>query len=218
MDAKLHLGHLGLIKPEVDLIRTILRTSSRLNNSWQLVDSGECDAILAYNAEKSLVPFVLKQNTQLIMIKRRGEAFSGYAFYKPFRADELIDTLILIQSNFSARQPANTVADETPFVSDQQTIYSLKKWPPASLLSRHKNYTLLSVYLSRGTKTLRDLVTLSGHSENFCMQFLSLLEQHQLLNSETSRPNMIHERALESAPKKNFFSLLRARLGLNRTQ
>jgi hypothetical protein len=221
MDAKLHLGYQGLIKPEIDLIETILRTSSRLNGRWTLVTSGECDAILTYNAEKDFHPLVLKQNSQVIMIKRRGEVFSGHAFFKPFRADELIDTLILIESNDQpVNQPTKTVA-----TNQQHTIYRLKKWPPAELLSLHKNYMLLAVYLSRGTKTLKDLMTLSGHSENFCMQFILLMNQNKLLESESSRPDIAHTvvhahvsaHVVEPAPRKNFLSLLRDRLGLGKS-
>lgn len=216
MDAKLHLGYLGLIRPEIDLIETILRTSSRLDGRWVLATSGECDAILTYDADKDFSPLLLKQSAQVIMIKRRGESFSGHAFYKPFRADELIDTLILIESNDKpVEQPNSTSATS---VHNQQTIYRLKKWPPAELLSLHKNYMLLAVYLSRGTKTLKDLMTLSGHSENFCMQFILLMNKNKLLECESSRPDIAHNHAhaTEPAPKKNFLSLLRDRLGLGK--
>lgn len=213
MDVKLHLGYMGLIKPEVDLITTILRTSSRLDNRWVLVDSGECDAIVTYSAEKDFSPLILKPEAQVIMIKRRGESFSGHAFYKPFRADELIDTLILIESD----EQAASVSSSDQAAGNQHTIYRLKKWPPAELLSLHKNYMLLAVYLSRGTKTLRDLVTLSGHNENFCMQFISLMRKNNLLDTEASRPAVAHVSTIESAPKKNFFSMLRDRLGLQKS-
>lgn len=213
MDVKLHLRYMGLIKPEIDLISTILRTSSRLENRWILVEEGECDAILTYNAAKDFSPLMLKPLGQVIMIKRRGEAFSGHAFYKPFRADELIDTLILIEAN---EHPEAHPVKETAIHT--QTIFRLKKWPPADLLAQDKHYMLLAVYLSRGTKTLQDLMTLSGHSENFCMQFLLLMNQHQLLLSEASRPKISTTPAPEVvAPKKNFFSLLRDRLGLRRS-
>lgn len=211
MGVKLHLGYMGLIKPEIDLIGTILRTSSRLEGRWVLVEEGECDAILTYNATKDFSPLILKSQGQVIMIKRRGEAFSGHAFYKPFRADELIDTLILIEADeYPETHPVKESATiHTP------TIFRLKKWPPAELLAQDKHYMLLAVYLSRGTKTLQDLVTLSGHSENFCMQFLLLMNQYQLLISEASRPKIATTPSQDVvAPKKNFFSLLRDRLGL----
>lgn len=214
MATKLNLGYFGLIKPEVDLIRTILRTSSRLEGGWNLVDSGECDAILIYNAEKSFAPFILKPSTQLIMIKRRGDTFSGHVFFKPFRADELVDTLLFIQSNSEPVAPAS--ADQP---SGQQKTYRLKKWPPADLLALHKNYMLLAVYLSRGSKTVPDLVTLSGHNESFCMQFLSELEGKNLLQSEMLIPTRhAFTVAIESQPaiKKNFFAQLRDRLGLGK--
>ena len=214
MATKLNLGYFGLIKPEVDLIRTILRTSSRLEGSWTLVDSGECDAILIYNAEKSFAPFIVKPSTQLIMIKRRGDTFSGHVFFKPFRADELVDTLLFIQSNSEPSAPLTT--DQT---TGQQKTYRLKKWPPAELLALHKNYMLLAVYLSRGSKTIPDLVTLSGHNESFCMQFLAELESKKLLQSEMLIPTRhALSVAIESQPavKKNFFAQLRSRLGLGK--
>jgi len=214
MTTKLNLGYFGLIKPEVDLIRTILRTSSRLDGGWNLVDSGECDAILIYNAEKSFAPFIVKPSTQLIMIKRRGDTFSGHVFFKPFRADELVDTLLFIQSNSEPSAPLAT--DQT---ASQQKTYRLKKWPPAELLALHKNYMLLAVYLSRGSKTIPDLVTLSGHNESFCMQFLAELESKKLLQSEMLIPTRhALSVAIESQPavKKNFFAQLRSRLGLGK--
>lgn len=215
MTTKLNLGYFGLIKPEVDLIRTILRTSSRLDGGWNLVDSGECDAILIYNAEKSFAPFIVKPSTQLIMIKRRGDTFSGHVFFKPFRADELVDTLLFIQSNSEPSAPLAT--DQT--ASQQKKTYRLKKWPPAELLALHKNYMLLAVYLSRGSKTIPDLVTLSGHNESFCMQFLAELESKKLLQSEMLIPTRhALSVAIESQPavKKNFFAQLRSRLGLGK--
>lgn len=215
MGVKLHLGYLGLIKPEVDLIHTILRTSSRLGGEWVLVDGGECDALLLYNAEKSLSPFIIKSSTQLILIKRRGEISSDYVFFKPFRADELVDTLILIKTN----RGASTVLPVTEQLSPQE-LYRLKKWPPTVLLSRHKNFTLLAVYLSRGSKTIENLVTLSGQSEKFCQQFLQILSEHDLVITEMQkikpvRPIQTPVQQVEN--KKTFLSLLKSRLGLGKS-
>ena len=211
---KLSLGCLGLIKPEVELIRTILRTSSRLDSEWVLVEDGECDAILIYNPDKTFAPFQVKPTTKIITIKRRGEPFADYVFYKPFRADELIDTLILIKSNMGESSSQST-APQAP-----QKSYKLKKWPPADLLALDKNYMLLAVHLSRSTKTVQDLVTLSGRPENFCAQFLSLLESKNLLHADinirnTSQFNTPVNNDTKSQ-KKTFFSLLRDRLGLSR--
>lgn len=215
MGAKLCLGYLGLIKPEVDLIHTILRTSSRLDGDWILVDSGECDALLLYNADKSLAPFVIKPNTQLIMIKRRGESPSGYVFFKPFRADELVDTLILIKNNFGKPTDATLVEQ-----SSSQVLYRLKKWPSTTLLSRNKNFTLLAVYLSRGSKTIENLVTLSGQNEKFCQQFIDILIANNLITLEAqvlSSSRQINIPAQQVAAKKTFLSQLKSRLGLGKS-
>lgn len=215
MAAKLSLGYLGLIKPEVDLIHTILRTSSRLAGEWVLVDSGECDALLLYNAEKSLSPFIIKPSTQLILIKRRGEIASDYVFFKPFRADELVDTLILIKTNLGA-----SAASPVTELSSPQELYRLKKWPPAALLSRHKNFTLLAVYLSRGTKTIENLITLSGQSEKFCQQFIQILAEHDLVITEIEKikpVRSVQAPAQHTENKKTFLSLLKSRLGLGKS-
>lgn len=211
-----YLGCLGLIKPEVDLIRTILRTSSRLDKRWALAESGECDALLVYNAEKSVAPFTLKPTTQLIMIRRRGEKHDGHVFLKPFRADELIDTLIVIDTeNYSAPVPAGTVNNQV-----SANLYRLKKWPPADILQQHKNYMLLAVYLSRGTKTLQDLMTLSGQGEALCNNFLKVLQERGLLQIEGGKGSpivtSIERPARIQDEKKNFFSLLKAKLGLTK--
>lgn len=211
-----YLGCLGLIKPEVDLIRTILRTSSRLDNRWALVDGGECDALLLYNPDKSAAPFILRATTQLIMIRRRGEKFDGHVFYKPFRADELIDTLINIES----AQDVNSTPAITTDIQPAASFYRLKKWPPADLLALHKNYMLLSVYLSRGAKTLQDLVTLSGHNEVLCNNFLKALQDRNLLlieHGKSQQPITSKSASTQHQDeKKGFFSLLRARLGLDK--
>lgn len=212
MEDKLYLGHLGLIKPEIDLISTILRTSSRLEGDWVLVDSGECDALLVYNMEKSFSPFVMKSGTQLIMIKRRGESHSGYAFFKPFRADELVDTLILIKNNFGA---AVTTPDQMPI---SQKLYRLKKWPSNSLLAQHKHFMLLAVYLSRGSKTLNNLVTLSGQNERYCLQFIHMLEERDLIVEEIKAAEPVISRvAPQVESKKTFLSLLKSRLGISQS-
>ncbi len=212
MEEKLRLGYLGLIKPEIDLISTILRTSSRLQGDWILVDSGECDALLVYNAEKNFDPFVLKPATQLIMIKRRGESYTGHAFFKPFRADELVDTLILIKTNIGS---APLISDEAPV---SKKLYGLKKWPSNKLLSQNKNFTLLAVYLSRGTKTIDNLVTLSGQSEKFCQQFITLLEHHDLITAEIKATQPVRTRHIQQVEsKKTFLSLLKSRLGIGQS-
>lgn len=219
MELTRYLGCLGLIKPEVDLIRTILRTSSRLDKRWVLAEDGECDALLVYNTDKSFAPFVLKPTTQLILIRRRGEQHEGHVFLKPFRADELIDTLITIDS---ADQPApapllpNAISNQTP-----TSFYRLKKWPPAEILNQHKNYMLLAVYLSRSAKTLQDLITLSGQGEAMCNNFLKVLQESNLLHIDNSKLSKMTV-AIPASPtrgqdeKKGFFSLLREKLGLNK--
>lgn len=215
MGTKLRLGYLGLIKPEVDLIHTILRTSSRLDGEWVLVDSGECDALLLYNAEKSLEPFIIKPSTQLIMIRRRGESGSDYVFFKPFRADELVDTLILIKSNHGKPTTSAVVEQSSP-----QALYRLKKWPSTTLLSRNKNFTLLAVYLSRGSKTIENLVTLSGQNEKFCQQFIEILVANDLILVETQvlmPARKINTPAPQIAAKKTFLSQLKSRLGLGKS-
>jgi len=211
MEDKLCLGYLGLIKPEIDLISTILRTSSRLNGEWTLVDDGECDALIAYNTEKDLTPFVLKNGANLIIIKRRGETHPGYVFLKPFRADELVDVLILIKTNRSVSAPVRG-EPSTP-----QKLYGLKKWPPNNLLSQNKHFMLLAVYLSRGTKTIENLVTLSGQSEKFCQQFIHMLEQHSLLTEDIKQlqpERKTTPQHIES--KKTFLSLLKSRFGIGK--
>jgi hypothetical protein len=211
----LYLGCLGLIKPEVDLIHTILRTSSRLDGRWVLTATGECDALLVYNTDKSFAPFLLKPTTQLIKIRRRGELHEGHIFYKPFRADELIDTLITIESSNSSGQ-IRSIADIQDSASSN--FYRLKKWPPADILAQHKNYMLLAVYLSRGAKTLQDLTTLSGQGEAMCSHFLKVLQDHNLLHVDRkSRQTVsILASAGQGNEKKSFFSLLRDKLGLNK--
>jgi hypothetical protein len=206
---KLSLGCLGLIKPEADLIRTILRTSGRLNDNWALVEHGECDAILIYNPDKNYDPFKLKQTTKLIHIKRRGEQASGYVFFKPFRADELIDTLIAIGSIANEPAPPN-IQSEKP-----QNTYKLKKWPASGVLQHDKHYVLLATHLSRSAKTLQDLVKLSGRSENYCIQFLNLLEARDLLQTNFNRIDVSNTNTSAKEQKQNFFSMLRKRLGLS---
>ena len=198
------------------MIRTILRTSSRLEQRWALAESGECDALLVYNTDKSFAPFTLKPATQLIMIRRRGEKYSGHVFLKPFRADELIDTLIIIDSETRpAPALAGTVNGQVPM-----NFYRLKKWPPADILHQHKNYMLLAVYLSRGAKTLPDLITLSGQGEALCNQFLQLLQDRNLVQIDGSKSNAtvstMGRPTITRDEKKSFFSLLRTKLGLTK--
>jgi hypothetical protein len=214
MEVKLSLGCFGLIKPEVDLIHTILRTSSRLDNRWEVADKDECDAILLYTSPQSFSPLKLKPSTQLIHIKKRGETHTGHVFYKPFRADELIDILFLIQCEADKNISASSTPPSTP-----KKVYKLKKWPSADILAIDKNYTLLSVYLGRSAKTVHDLIILSGKSEEFCMKFIALLESKELLHSEIIPALKIinfENPVQDTAQKKSFFSQLRDKLGISR--
>lgn len=214
MEVKLSLGCFGLIKPEVDLIHTILRTSSRLDDRWVVADKDECDAIVLYDKSHSFSPLKLKTTTQLIYIKKRGETHVGHAFYRPFRADELIDVLLLIQSDIDRNISAPSVQPSIP-----KKVYKLKKWPSADILAIDKNYTLLSVYLGRSAKTLQDLIVLSGKTEEFCVKFITLLESKELLHSEiipTSKILNFENPVQDISKKKSFFSQLRDKLGISR--
>ncbi len=216
---KRYLGCLGLLKPETDLIRTILRTSSRLGNVWELAESGECDALLVYNADKSVAPFTLTPSTQLIMIRRRGEHYSGPVFYKPFRADDIVDTLASLGSIASTQPGAGykTQAQAQAVAQPAAAFFRLQQWPAADLLAQHKHYMLLAVYLSRGAKTLQDLMTLSGQSEALCQQFLQVMQAQGLLRIDAAKaPLPAKPVAPVQREKKSFFSLLKAKLELNK--
>lgn len=213
MEVKLSLGCFGLIKPEVDLIHTILRTSSRLDGRWVVSDKDECDAIVLYDIPPNFSPLKLKPSTQFIYIKKRGETHVGHVFYRPFRADELIDVLFLIQCEIDRNASTPAAQPSTP-----KTVYKLKKWPSADILAIDKNYTLLSVYLGRSAKTLHDLIVLSGKTEEFCVKFINLLESKELLHSEIIPALKIlnfENPAHDTSKKKTFFSQLRDKLGIS---
>lgn len=215
MAVTLSLGCFGLIKPEIDLIHTILRTSSRLDGRWIVTTKDECDAIVLYERDLSFSPLKLKPTTKLIHIKKRGETHSGHVFYKPFRADDLIDILLSIQSVVDR----NLLPRATPPAPPKKT-YKLKKWPSAEVLAIDKSYTALSVYLSRSAKTLQNLILLSGKTEEFCVEFLTVLESEELLHSEIIPASKVlnFENPVQDAPqKKTFFSQLRDKLGISRS-
>ncbi len=219
MKSTLRLGHSGLLKPEVDLIATILRTSALLESRWELTDSDVCDAFVTDKLD-AMPPLQSSTNTAVILLKRRGLAASGYVFYKPFKAAEIVDTLLAIMQNSqhpinNTRQTKSTEQTKREAKEPPLKAYRLKKWPPVKLTSLHKDYMLLSAYLARGPKTLSELLTLSGLNETVCTQFLSLLEQHHLLDAETTVPTTPNREASNvSMQKKSFFSSLKKRLGL----
>ncbi|HTF95671.1 MAG TPA: hypothetical protein VL995_06040 [Cellvibrio sp.] len=198
------------------MIRTILRTSSRLDNRWVLAEQGECDAILVYDGEKSFSPFVLKTTTELILIRRRGDHHDGHVFLKPFRAEELIDTLLNIEAALHPRP----VHVQTAGSSTSVNFYRLKKWPPADILHKHKAYMLLAGYLSRGAKNLQDLVTFSGQAEDLCREFLQALDERNLLHVDSGRVTRAASSTIPASKiqdeKKSFLSLLRSKLGLSK--
>lgn len=210
------LGCLDLIKPEVDLVRTILRTSSRLEGHWELADTGECDAILVYNADQGFLPFLLKPTTELISIRRRGDQYQGHVFLKPFRADELIDTLISIETGMHAKPKLSAVVNNSASLN----FFRLKKWPPADVLRQDKAYLLLAGYLSRGAKSFQDLVMLSGKEAEVCHNFLHILRERDLLYVDAGRPlrdtNTEAVTAEIKSEKQGFLSLLRTKLGLRK--
>ncbi len=205
-----------MIKPEVDLVQTILRTSSRLDNRWELVEAGECDAILVYNADKGFLPFLLKPTTELISIRRRGDQYQGHVFLKPFRADELIDTLISIETGVHAKPKLSAVVNNSASIS----FFRLKKWPPADIFRQDKSYLLLAGYLSRGAKSFQDLVALSGREAEVCHNFLQILRERDLLYVDSGRPVRVANTEVMSSQvqieKKGFLSLLRNKLGLSK--
>lgn len=209
------LGCKGLLKPELDLIQTIFRTSSKLAQRWQLVERGECHALIVEESEQEYTPFTLQDAAQLITIRRRGQAADSPTFYRPFNADEFIDSLIAVENS---TQPPSTI----PAGTDRNTgaspdvTYRLTRWPSATLLAIHREYALLAAYLSKGPKTLGQLHALSGKPEAFCLEFLERLQINDCVvkADHTPPPESVNSARSNMDNRKGVIGFLKSRFGL----
>jgi uncharacterized protein len=211
------LGCIGLIGPEVELIRTILRTSSTLRGSWKVVESGPIDILLTYNANRDFDAYEVNSSTRIIEILRRGENADNALLYKPFRADELINVLNSLGSRPTPKARHEAKAKQpAPKVDQTELSYKLKQWPPPSLLSNNKSFKLLSVYLSRHAISVKDLVKVSGFNHDTCLQFLNILESNRLLLRSNTQPAVAVPSGSSDSKKfkkkKTILSLLRERI------
>ncbi len=203
----------ALIKPEINLIKSILRTSSILQGRWKLEKSGPCDAIILNDLFSATEPFSTKVDTKRIYIKRRGESADGYVFFKPIRAEELVKLLLQIQSGVvESESQSKHWEDMLPGVS-----YKLRKWPTSDILKKDKRYPKLATFLSRNYKTIHELSYLSGHQEKLCSDFITLLEDAKILLiiSESEKPRS--EKTKKLNIKKSFISQLKARFSMSKS-
>ncbi|WP_317932448.1 hypothetical protein [Halioxenophilus sp. WMMB6] len=177
--------------PEINLIQTILRTSSALKEEWQLVDRGSVDALLVDDPGALPAAYQASQSTEKITVKRRGESGDGYLFLTPIRADELIDTLLSIggvKQRSSARQAGQPLVDQPSLADTTAEInaisrYKLKRWPSNDLLAREKIYRRLAATISRSCKSPDELVQLTGLELEVCRDFLKLLQAEGILSN-----------------------------------
>ncbi|MGI1677755.1 MAG: hypothetical protein K6L75_03415 [Cellvibrionaceae bacterium] len=213
MHKKLVLGFSvnALIKPEINLIKSILRTSSILEGQWRLAKDGACDAIIFNDISTSIKPFTTKPGTKRIFIKRRGETSEGYVFFRPIRAEELVKLLVQIQTGVvESESQSKHWEDILPGAS-----YKLRKWPTSDILKINKKYMKLATYISRQYKTIKELSELSGNPEQLCSEFISHLEDAKILlmipesSEEKKRPYKILR------VKKSFISQLKRRFSTN---
>ena len=204
-----------LIKPEINLIETILKTSSLLDSRWVIGKPDGCDAFLVGHPGTAINETGNKKGFQHISVARRGEKVDGPAFFRPIRAEELVNTLIEVEEKLASpdRKYRENV---TQIEQGDATVnaYRLRRWPSKDILTRKKHFPSLASYLLKKYLTTAELADISGYPPKACEQFCQLLFDNQLLHTKKISQVTASESTFSKKSKTGFLSQIREKFGI----
>ena len=206
----IRIGFFGLSTPEINLFKTILKSSSRLAGEWRIDNKGIFNVIIFNPLDSEPQLDQLAVNGIAIPIHRRNEKPNSLHILKPYRADEIVDTLngVLVSLATKDKQTCNNTAKSSK-------RYKLKSWPKQHILDVDKRYLHLATYLTRRPLTHNELISISNQPDELCKRFIGLLLKEGLIDIVSKKPS-----APRSKMGKNntFFGLLKSRLGFGKGQ
>ena len=198
----LRLGTYKLPAAETALIQTLLRLYAQNTAShWIYASAPPYDALLADGSTAEgqsptldrLAPIVLR-------LARRSENTTHDLLERPIRPDRFQQWLQTIEQKLLAQ--AARAKRENP------TRYRLLRWPPASVLRDDADRIRMATLLSRRFLSVQELVSISRQSENICMDFIHMLQEASLLQTQAEAASNPSDSPSDlPAPRKRFFNL-----------
>jgi hypothetical protein len=211
------VGVEGLSLAEVNLLRTILKLSTRLANDWILTEVGPCHVLLSTLAVTAERRSSGSHAHLVVPVVRRGQRPAGECLERPFRAEDFVELLMRVGPALQT-EPGPAHTQEATEASTHRRG-RLKRWPPSKFLGSSRERIQLATLLSRQARSAHELSSVAGCSEAECNGFMLELDRQDLLSWETG----------EAAGKKTavsphgttanrgvhgLFSSIRRRLGL----
>lgn len=188
------VGVEGLSAAEVNLLRTILKLSTKLVVDWTLNEQGPCDVLLTANAGK---PDGIHEGLQariVVPVVRRGDSTGGEFLERPFRAEDFVALLGRLAPALNVGAPAASPIEAAQAPADRRG--RLKRWPPSQLMGSSRERLQLATLLSRRSRSASELSAVAGYPESQCSAFMQELEKHDLLSWEMpGRPEQIQQPA-----------------------
>lgn len=180
---KYSLGIDALPVAEVNLLKTILRLSSKLANKWELSESRRCDVLLqdssVYVGGQSKV-----SDAQFVVVITRpaDQVVAPTSLVRPIKIDEIEILLTDFESSISK----SAVNLDSSSLTIKSGHFKLKRWPPQSILGGSLEKIQIATFLSRRPLTMAQLIELSGKSQQTCVAFVKSLDLIGLLQWEVA--------------------------------
>ena len=176
------VGVEGLSTAEVNLLRTILKLSTKLEADWSLTEQGPYDVLLTANPRKPESIYEDPQARIVVPVVRRGDSTGGEFLERPFRAEDFVALLGRLAPALNGGSPAARPVEAAPAPAGRRG--RLKRWPPSQLMGSSRERLQLATLLSRRSRSASELSAVAGYPESQCSAFMQELEKHDLLSWE----------------------------------
>ena len=220
------LGLHGIPQAEAALIRTIVRLSSSLSPSWEVVEATDCH-LLIHEAPLALPTAMTAGKPRCIPVRARALAAVAGELQRPIRAEELIALLNLEGARLTA-VPATAAAAATPAAGAAMPAHPsstvaararLKQWPSWGVLKGRPHAVQLATHLSRAAYSAERLAQGTGLELEACSAFMQELDDHGLLAWHSGQPQAAAAaeaaRPAAAAPNRGLLHSIRRRLRMS---
>ena len=235
----------GLSRAEVARVQVFLPYCvGRTRHHWHLAPAGNLGHALFVDVDDpATISGAHRVPGGIVRVQRRGSARAPSGdpmmLSAPLQLEEFVQVLQRVEARI-ARSMAPSPSRAMPAGTSQQpgggvlrsmrapgslsltAAYRLKRWPPAGVLSTHRYNARLASFLSARHLTPLQLSTFSNVDSTWCVEFLSTLQDIDLLDKQeavpkphgSSAPRGARAEAGPAARSANLLGRIRRRLGI----
>jgi hypothetical protein len=216
----------------------------RTRHQWHLAPAGDLGHALFVDVDDTAtISGAHRVPGGIVRVQRRGTARASSCdpmmLFAPLQLEEFVHVLQHVEARI-ARSMAPALSPPEPAATLQQSdgsvlrsmrapgslsltaAYRLKRWPPAGVLRTHRYNARLASFLSARHLTPLQLSTFSNVDSTWCVEFLSTLQDIDLLDKQeaaakphgTSVPPAARAGACPAARSPNLLGRIRRRLGI----